>query len=124
MSSSRRGTTLILVLCLWIGLGATLSGALAVAGATSAASEREYRRSQALALAEAAVEEARAGLGDHPWSALGSGEYALTSSSAPGVAHRVIARGRVISASGVVVSRTVYAALDQQGRVLTWKEGP
>ncbi len=116
--SLRRGGTLALVLCLYLALGSILLGAVTVAVAAQGAAEREYRRSQALALAEAGIAEARSGRLGHGWKALGSGRYTWSRNGAI-----VTARGEVIGAAGPI-TRTVRVKLGPGGSVSAWEEGP
>ena len=121
----RRGGTLALVLCLYLALGTVLLGALTMAATASSAAEREYRRSQALALAEAGVAAARAGGPGHGRRPLGEGVYSWSAARAGGM--QITARGEVTAASGTVVTRTVRARLVRSGngwRVRAWEEGP
>ena len=102
----RRGSTLALVLCLYLSLGAILGGAVTMAATASHTGERDYRRSQALALAEAGVAEARANSAPHGDRPLGEGAYSW--SATPSSAGRlVVAKGAVRSVSGATVTRTV-----------------
>ena len=55
----RRGSTLAVVLALYLALGSLLTAAAGVALTSLSAASREYRRSQALALAEADFEKYR-----------------------------------------------------------------
>ena len=122
----RRGATLALVLCLFLAMGTVLLGALGMAASAASAAEREYRRSQALALAEAGIAEATAGAPPQGARPLGDGIYSW--SSAPsGNGLRVTARGQVTSAAGAPVTRTVRALLTRSGdawKVQAWEEGP
>lgn len=124
--SGRRGGTIALVLCLYLALGSILLGAVTLAAAANAAAEREYRRSQAHALAEAGVTEALAGGAPHGDRPLGSGSYAW--SREPGTRDPlIVARGRVESASGAPVTREIRARLSAEGRgsrIVAWEEGP
>lgn len=106
----RRGGTLALVLCLFLALGSVLLGAVTLAAASNAAAEREYRRSQALALADAGIAEAEAGLPAHGERSLGAGSYSW-SSRMEGGELRVTAHGTMTSATGAPVTRTVRMAL-------------
>lgn len=117
----RRGGTLALVLCLFLALGAVLMGAVGLAASSSNAAEREYRRSQALALAEAGVAEARSGGKPHADKPLGEGTYAWSAQPSQG-GRLIIARGEVTSASGARVTRTVRALL-AGNRIRAWEEG-
>ena len=125
----RRGSSLALVLGLYLALGTILLGAVSLAAATAAAAERDYCRSQALALAEAGISEAcarSAGKTGRGGGELGPGRYSW-SCSPQGAALRVVARGEVTAASGATVTRTVRALLARSGRrwqVRTWEEGP
>jgi hypothetical protein len=122
----RRGSTLALVLCLYLALGAILGGAVTMAATASHAGERDYRRSQALALAEAGVAEARADAEPHGARPLGEGDYAW--SAAPsGDGRLVTAHGSVRSTSGARVTRTVRVLLRRSSggwSVEAWEEGP
>jgi hypothetical protein len=117
--SSRRGTTLALVLALYLALGSILLGAVTLAGASRAAAERDYRRSQALALAEAGIAEAQARQAPHGARPLGAGTYSWSATDG-----RITARGEVPSTSGATVTRTVTAVLTPGGRITSWEEGP
>jgi hypothetical protein len=122
----RRGGTLALVLCLFLALGAVLLGVLTMAAAATGASEREYRRSQALALAEAGVAEALAGRPPHGEQPLGPGSYSWSAEGGE-ESRRVTARGRVASVSGASVTRTVRARLARRSdrwQVRAWEESP
>lgn len=122
----RRGSTLALVLCLYLGLGAILGGAVTMAASASQAGERDYRRSQALALAEAGVAEARVDAAAHGKRPLGEGSYAWSDSTSS-EGRLVVARGEVTSVSGATVTRTVRALLHRSGRgwsIQSWEEGP
>lgn len=110
----RRGGTLALVLCLFLALGSVLMGAVALAAASNAAAERDYRRSQALALAEAGIAEAEAGLPPHTDRPLGVGSYGWSSQTSGGEL-RVTGWGSVTSASGAAVTRKVRVALVRAG---------
>lgn len=122
----RRGSTLALVLCLYLALGAILGGAVTMAATAGRAGERDYRRSQALALAEAGVAEARADASPHSDRPLGQGTYAWSVS--PGNGGRlVISHGAVPSVSGTSVTRTVRARLRKTSggwAIQAWEEGP
>jgi hypothetical protein len=122
----RRGGTPALVLCLYLALGSILLGAVAVAAAANGAAEREYRRSQALALAEAGVAEAMVGEAPYGGQTLGTGQYSW--SSIPTATGRLVtARGQTVSASGVTVTRTVRAVIAGSGagaKIRAWEEGP
>jgi len=122
----RRGSTLALVLCLYLALGAILGGAITMAATASQAGERDYRRLQALALAEAGVAEARADASPHGNRALGEGTYAW--SAAPSASGRLVtAHGSVRSTSGTEITRTVRALLRKTSSgwsVQAWEEGP
>ena len=123
---TRRGSTLTLVLCLYLAMGAILLGALTVATAARAAAERDLRRSQALALAEAGVAEAQADTAPHEARPLGEGTYRWNA-RADGSVRLVTAQGSVVSTSGAVITRTVRARLAPAGsgwKVQTWEEGP
>ncbi|MFN3648270.1 MAG: hypothetical protein ACK47B_01715 [Armatimonadota bacterium] len=121
----RRGGTLALVLALYLALGAVLLGAVSLAAASAGAAERDYRRSQALALAEAGLAEAIAGAEPHQSRPLGLGRYAWSvQPQDPG--RLVTARGEVESVSGAVVTRTVRALLARSGpgwKIVSWEEG-
>lgn len=122
----RRGGTLALVLCLFLALGSVLLGAVALAAASNAAAERDYRRSQALALAEAGVAEAEAGLPSHNDRPLGVGSYGWSSQNSGGEL-RVTGWGSVTSASGAAITRRVRVALVRTGggwNVRAREEGP
>ena len=95
-----------------------LLGAVALAAASNSAAERDYRRSQALALAEAGVAEARAGERPHGPRALGHGRYAWRRE-----AGLIIARGEVEAVNGAWVTRTVRARL-AGSKIVAWEEGP
>ena len=126
MRRFRRGSTLALVACLFLALSAVLLGAATVCTASAHAADREYRRSEALALAEAGVAEARAGEAPHPLHALGSGSYAWSVAES-GKDRLVTASGTVSSPSGVPVTRTVRARLAPaggKGQILAWEESP
>ena len=71
LPTKRRGGAPALVLCLFLALGSVLLGATTLAAASNSAAERDYRRSQALALAEAGIAEARAGVAQHGERPLG-----------------------------------------------------
>ncbi len=123
---SRRGGTLALVLRLYLALGSVLLGALTMAATANSAAEREYRRSQALTLAEAGIAEAAAGVSPHGSRSLGAGTYSWSASRSRG-GMLVAARGEVRSVSGATVTRTVRARLVRAGgrwRVRAWEEGP
>ncbi len=121
----RRGSTLAVVLALYLALGSLLTAAAGVALASLSAASREYRRSQALALAEAAIEEARAGLAPHNWRALGVGRYLWSAEDRP--AGRVVrAVGEAPQVGGAPVRRTVTAVLQRRGaawRIVSWEDG-
>lgn len=118
----RGGSSLAMVLCLFLALGSVLLGAVTLAATSNSAADRDYRRSQALALAEAGLVEARSGGKPHGPQPLGEGLYAW--SSQPGNGGRlIIARGEVDSVQGVRVTRTVRALL-AGGRIRAWEEGP
>jgi hypothetical protein len=119
----RRGAaTLALVLCLFLALGAIMLGAVTVATSAGAASEREYRRTQAQALAEAAVAEAQSGGKPHAAMPLADGTYSWSAQPAPG-GRLITARGEVESVNGARITRTVRAVLSGR-RVKAWEEGP
>lgn len=118
----RGASTFALVFCLFLALGAILLGAVTVAATGNAAAEREYRRSQAQALAEAGVAEAQNGGKPHGSLPLGDGTYSWSEQSAPG-GRLVTARGQVQSVSGATVTRTVRALLAGR-KVKAWEEGP
>jgi hypothetical protein len=122
----RRGSTLALVLCLYLALGAILGGAVTMAATASHAGERDYRRSQALALAEAGIAEARVNAAPHGERSLGEGTYSWSATAAKGD-RLVTARGAVTAASGATVTRTVRARLQKAGNgwsIQAWEEGP
>ncbi|MBM3457342.1 MAG: hypothetical protein FJX77_02235 [Armatimonadetes bacterium] len=121
----RRGAATALVLALYLFLVALLGGAVTVAAASAAAAEREYRRSQALALAEAGVEEARWLLRPHDLVPLGSGRYAWAVRQ-EGESREIEARGEVQGASGARVTRSVRVRLGpgKPARILSWREEP
>lgn len=122
----RRGSTLALVLCLYLALGSVLMGAVTMATTAHRAGERDYCRSQALALAEAGVAEARAGALPHGPKPLGAGTYSWTITP-PSDERLIVARGEVISASGATITRTVRVRASGSGRnwkVKAWEEGP
>ena len=122
----RRGGALILVLCLYLALASVLLAAVTLAATANAAAERDYCRSRALALAEAGITEARAGVAPHGERPLGQGTYSW-SASAVGGGRRVLARGEVVSASGARVGRTVHVLLARSGSgwsIRAWEEGP
>lgn len=122
----RRGAVPALVLCLFLALGSILAGAVALAATSSAAAERDYRRSQALALAEAGLTEARAGLPPHGGRPLGEGTYSWSAAFREG-GRLIIARGEVTSASGARITRSIRALLARDGagrKVRSWEEGP
>jgi hypothetical protein len=126
MATSRRGGAPALILALFLALGSVLLGAVTVAAASNAAAEREYRRSQALALAEAGIAEARAGLPSHGPKDLGAGKYGWTADG-PGGERLITARGEVASVSGAIVTRTVRARLKRARTgwtIRAWEEGP
>lgn len=119
---SRRGASAFaLVFCLFLALGAILMGAVTVAATSNAAAEREYRRSQAQALAEAGVAEARSGGKPHGPVSLGEGAYSWSEQRTSG-GRLVVARGEVESASGARITRTIRALLSG-GKVKAWEEG-
>lgn len=120
--STRRGGTLAMVLCLFLALGAVLLGAVTLAATSNGAAERDYRRSQAQALAEAAVSEARSGGKPHGPQPLGEGLYSWSASSNAG-GRLITARGEVTSVNGARVTRTVRALLAGD-QVRAWEEGP
>jgi hypothetical protein len=117
----RRGSTLAMVLGLFLALGSVLGAAVTLAAVSAGAAEREYRRSQALALAEAGVAEALAGGAPHGPRALGDGTYEWRADPAGG-GRRVIAVGRVASGRGREVAREVRALVAGR-RILEWREG-
>lgn len=122
----RRGSTLALVLCLYLALGAILGGAITMAATASHTGERDYRRSQALALAEAGVAEARANSAPHGDRLLGEGSYSWSAASSS-EGRLVVAKGAVHSVSGATVTRTVRALLRKSGSgwsIQAWEEGP
>ena len=122
----RRGGAPALVLCLYLALGSVLLAAVSLAAMSNAAAERDYRRSQAVALAEAGVAEARVGGKPHDLKTLGAGRYAWTAEPANG-GQRIRARGEVLSAAGAVVTRSVTVLLlpdGKWGRIAVWEEGP
>ena len=122
----RRGSTLALVLCLYLSLGAILGGAVTMAATASHTGERDYRRSQALALAEAGVAEARANSAAHGDRPLGEGTYSW-SATPRSEGRLVVAKGAVRSVSGATVTRTVRALLRKSGSgwsIQAWEEGP
>lgn len=122
----RRGGTLALVLCLFLALGSVLMGAVALAAAANAAAERDYRRSQALALAEAGIAEAEARLPPHGDRPLGAGSYGWSSLGSGGEL-QVTGWGTVTSAAGAAVTRKVRVALVRAGggwAVRAREEGP
>lgn len=123
----RRGSTLALVLCLYLALGAILGGAVTMAATASQAGERDYRRSQALALAEAGVAEARANAAPHGTRPLGGGTYSWSDDATRPGERLIVARGSARSASGAEVTRTVRARLRKAGAnwsIQAWEEGP
>ena len=124
MSRRRRGSTLAIVLCLYLALGSVLLGAVAIAATATSAGERDYRRSQALALAEAGVAEARAGAAAHGLQTLGDGSYAWDESITP-TGRRVTARGEIRAANGALISRRVTVLFVRSGSgwsVRAWRE--
>lgn len=126
LGRNRRGGTLALVLCLYLALGAILGGAVTMAATASHAGERDYRRSQALALAEAGIAEARVNAAPHGERPLGEGTYSWSATDASGD-RLVTARGVVTAASGATISRTVRARLRKAGSgwsIQAWEEGP
>jgi hypothetical protein len=99
---------------------------VALAAASNAAAERDYRRSQALALAEAGIAEAEAGLPPHADRPLGTGSYGWSSQQS-GTELRVTGWGTVTSAAGAQVTRKVRVALVRGGggwSVRAREEGP
>jgi len=123
---NHRGSTLSLVLCLYLALGSVLLGAVTMAATATRAGERDYRRSQALALAEAGVAEARAGLQPHASQPLGEGTYSW-SVSASGSDRLIVARGEVLSPGSGPVTRTIRVRASAPGagwKVKAWEEGP
>lgn len=124
-SRRRRGGAPVLVLALYLALGSILVGAVTLAATANAAAERDYRRSQARCLAEAGIAEAIAGLAPHGERRLGAGFYAWSEAPAAG-GRLVTARGEVIGAGGIRVTRTIRALLARSGarwQVRTWEEG-
>lgn len=128
---SRRGGTPALVLCLFLALGSVLLAAATFAAAANAAAERDYCRSQALALAEAGIAEARVGAEPHGPRPLGRGVYSWSEPPASGDSgsgdRTIVARGEVVSASGARVTRTVRATLQPTppvARIIRWEERP
>ena len=120
----RRGSTLAIVLCLYLALGSMLLGAVAIAATATSAGERDYRRSQALALAEAGVAEARAGAAAHGPRTLGGGSYTWSETTTP-AGRRITARGEIRGANDTVISRRVTALLAPSGSgwsVRAWRE--
>jgi hypothetical protein len=116
----------VLVLCLYLALGSVMLAAIGLSAGTNAAAERDYRRSQALGLAEAGVAEARSGAAPHGLRPLGEGGYSWSAGSSAG-GRLVVAHGEVTSVSGARVTRTVRALLARSGRgwsVRAWEEGP
>jgi hypothetical protein len=125
LKRSRRGSTLALVLCLYLALGAILGGAVTMAATASHAGERDYRRSQALALAEAGIAEARVNVAPHGERPLGDGTYSWSATTSSGE-RLITARGAVTAASGTRVTRTVRARLRKAGSgwsIQAWEEG-
>lgn len=115
-----------MVLCLYLALGSVLLAAVSLAAMSNSAAERDYRRSQALALAEAGVAEARAGGTPHDLQPLGAGRYAWSVQPASG-GRRIVARGEILSAAGTRITRRVTVLLlpeGKWGRIATWEEGP
>lgn len=123
---TRRGGTLALVLCLFLALTSVLLGAVTLSATANSAAERDYRRSQALALAEAAVAEARAGQPAHGEKPLGAGTYSWSETRGSG-GRLITARGAVTAVSGARITRTVRTLLVRSGggwKVSAWEEGP
>jgi hypothetical protein len=119
----RRGAaTLALVLGLFLALGAIMLGAVTVASMAGASSEREYRRTQAQALAEAAIAEAQTGVKPHAALTLAEGTYSWSEQWTPG-GRLITARGEVESVSGARITRTIHAVLSGR-KVKAWEEGP
>ena len=121
----RRGTAPILVLCLYLVLASLLMGAVTVAASTRSAVERDYRRSQALALAQAGVAEAIAREQPHGPRPLGPGTYSWSEPTGGG--RLVIARGSVLSPTLGEVTSTLKVHLTAAGDdwgIATWEEGP
>lgn len=108
----RRGTAPILVLCLYLVLASMLLGAVTVAASTRSAVERDYRRSQALALAEAGLAEALMREPAHGERPLGQGTYSWTGDAMQG---SVTARGTVLSPTLGKVTRTLRARIIAAG---------
>ncbi|MGV3724687.1 MAG: hypothetical protein ACO1SX_27635 [Actinomycetota bacterium] len=124
--TARRGSTLSLVLCLYLALGSVLLGAVTMAATAGKAGERDYRRSQALALAEAGLAEARAGAAPHAARPLGDGSYSWSATQSGG--DRIItARGEVVSPTSGAVTRPIRVRATGSGaawKVKAWEEGP
>ncbi len=117
----RRGATLALVVGLYMALVAMLLGAVTVAVAGHAAASREYLRSQARWLAEAGIEEFRAGAAPHAARPLGAGRYGW-SVAADGRGQVVTATGEAASGSGLVIRCRLLVRVSPTGVIQAWEE--
>jgi len=123
----RRGGAVLLALLVMFALLSVALTALSVVAASAAAVEREYRSSQALALAEAGLAMAKSGAGN-PASAgarrFEEGEASWTRAPRRG-GWEVQAVGVVSTPTGRKIRRAVRADLERRhGRwvVLNWRE--
>jgi Tfp pilus assembly protein PilX len=126
----RRGSGIALVLLLVFSLFVLVASTLAVVAASAAAVERDYRGSQALALAEAGLAAGTAQVRRGAASpSAGTRDFAEGESRwrarRGGAGWRVEATGTVVSPRGLTLARTVRAELVRRhGRweVTHWRE--